>query len=279
MLYAILCYDSEAVVNSWTKDKDAEVMTQLGAVTGKLGRTEAARAGRAPDADHDGDDGAQGKAPLIIDGPFAETKEQLLGSTSSSARRSRPRSRPQTSWRARVARRVRSRFARCGSSTGKRRRVMTSPGSKAAMISARPQALGPRCAAALVHLLPLDLPATQQIAIALRITRQALLQHARAGARFDSDGHVVLLDDQDRTQCNAAMNRRGPRDVRQGGAPPSAVLPAAGSEQRARSDNLNSPPPPPRSSTYSHAPRSMDEVMSARRVLLVFGQILTRRSQ
>jgi len=36
MLYAILCYDSEAVVNSWTKDKDAEVMTQLGAVTGKL---------------------------------------------------------------------------------------------------------------------------------------------------------------------------------------------------------------------------------------------------
>jgi len=104
---------------------------------------------------------------------------------------------------------VRSRFARCGSSTREAASRDDLAWVEAAMISARPQALGPRCAAALVHLLPLDLPATQQIAIALRITRQALLQHARAGARFDSDGHVVLLDDQDRHAVQRCDDRRG----------------------------------------------------------------------
>ena len=32
MLYAILCYDSEDVVGSWSKEKDAAVMASLGAV-------------------------------------------------------------------------------------------------------------------------------------------------------------------------------------------------------------------------------------------------------
>jgi hypothetical protein len=80
MLYAVLCYHSEDVVCSWSKEEDAAVMAKLGVVqerltkAGKLGPvarlmpTTAAttlRKDREP--------------PLVIDGPFAETKEQLLG--------------------------------------------------------------------------------------------------------------------------------------------------------------------------------------------------------
>lgn len=36
MLYAIFCYDSEAVVNAWPKEKDDQVMKDLGVVLGKL---------------------------------------------------------------------------------------------------------------------------------------------------------------------------------------------------------------------------------------------------
>jgi hypothetical protein len=79
VLYAILCYDSEDVVESWSKEQDERVMTQLGAVTKKLadqGRlgpvarlmpTTAAKTVR------------KGKEALVTDGPFAETKEHLLG--------------------------------------------------------------------------------------------------------------------------------------------------------------------------------------------------------
>jgi hypothetical protein len=79
VLYAILCYDSEAVVESWSKEQDDQVISRLVAVTSKLageGRlgpvarlmpTAAARTVR------------KGKQPLVLDGPFAETKEQLLG--------------------------------------------------------------------------------------------------------------------------------------------------------------------------------------------------------
>ena len=80
MLYAILCYASEDDVSSWTKEQDDEVMTNLIAVqekyakAGKLGPvarllpTTAATTLRK----------VKGEA-LVIDGPFAETKEQLLG--------------------------------------------------------------------------------------------------------------------------------------------------------------------------------------------------------
>ncbi len=80
MQYAILCYHDEKVTCAWTKEQDDAVMAKLGAVqerlmrAGKLGPvarllpTTAAttlRKDREP--------------PLVIDGPFAETKEQLLG--------------------------------------------------------------------------------------------------------------------------------------------------------------------------------------------------------
>jgi len=80
MQYAILCYHSENVVCSWTKEEDDAVMTKLKVVqdgltkAGKLGPvarlmpTTAATTLRKTQ-----------EPPLVIDGPFAETKEQLLG--------------------------------------------------------------------------------------------------------------------------------------------------------------------------------------------------------
>ena len=80
MLYAILCYHDEAMVGSWSKDQDDVVMEKLAVVQEKLARqgrlgpvarllpTTAATTLRK-----------EGDPPLVIDGPFAETKEQLLG--------------------------------------------------------------------------------------------------------------------------------------------------------------------------------------------------------
>ena len=79
MLYAVICYNSEAVVGAWTKEQDDEVMAhhegvlqelaaqrKLGPVA-RLMPTTAATTLRS------------GSEPVILDGPFAETKEQLLG--------------------------------------------------------------------------------------------------------------------------------------------------------------------------------------------------------
>ena len=80
MLYAILCYHDEDMVGSWSKEHDAEVMKKLAVVQenlakqGRLGPvarllpTTAATTLRK----------TKGEA-LVIDGPFAETKEQFLG--------------------------------------------------------------------------------------------------------------------------------------------------------------------------------------------------------
>ena len=79
MLYAILCYDSEDVVEAWSKEKDDEVMASLGKVVdglagqGRLGPV--ARLLPTPAATTI----RKGKEALVIDGPYAETKEQLLG--------------------------------------------------------------------------------------------------------------------------------------------------------------------------------------------------------
>jgi hypothetical protein len=79
MLYAILAYHVEARVMSWTPEEDAALMAnlqhahkrvnergRLGPAV-RLGETKKARTLRGPGAG------------VAIDGPFAETKEQLLG--------------------------------------------------------------------------------------------------------------------------------------------------------------------------------------------------------
>jgi len=79
MLYAILCYNDEAMVSAWSKDKDAEVMAHHGAVLDKLAAQRklgpVARLMPTTAATTVRDNGEH----LILDGPFAETKEQLLG--------------------------------------------------------------------------------------------------------------------------------------------------------------------------------------------------------
>ncbi len=80
MHYAILCYNNEDIVWSMSAADDAAMMARLDVVqqrlvdSGKLGpslrllpTTSAATLRKA------------GEQPLVIDGPFAETKEQLLG--------------------------------------------------------------------------------------------------------------------------------------------------------------------------------------------------------
>lgn len=82
MLYAILCYNSEEVVKSWSKEEDDAVVARLIAVQEKL----AAQGRLGPVARLQGTTTAttlrkaQGRnAARVIDGPFAETKEQFLG--------------------------------------------------------------------------------------------------------------------------------------------------------------------------------------------------------
>ena len=79
MLYAILCYDSEDVVESWSPDQDAAVIAKLEVVTDKL-----AREGRlGPVARLMPTTTAttlrKGKESIVLDGPFAETKEAIVG--------------------------------------------------------------------------------------------------------------------------------------------------------------------------------------------------------
>ena len=80
MLYAILCYHNEDVVTSWTKEEDDQVMERLGVVHQKL-RNEGklGPAVRLLPTAHATTLRKDRETPLVIDGPFAETKEQLLG--------------------------------------------------------------------------------------------------------------------------------------------------------------------------------------------------------
>lgn len=79
MLYAILCYNVEQVVMNWSEQYDREVMVHHQSVErrlageGKIGPvvrlmpTTTATTVRS------------GRERVVIDGPFCETKEQLLG--------------------------------------------------------------------------------------------------------------------------------------------------------------------------------------------------------
>ena len=80
MLYAILCYHHEDVVQAWSKDEHDTTMANLRKVTEKLSRQgrlgPVARLLPTTTATTLRKDQ---EPPLVVDGPFAETKEQLLG--------------------------------------------------------------------------------------------------------------------------------------------------------------------------------------------------------
>jgi hypothetical protein len=80
MLYSILCYHSEKAVGAWTPAEEAATLEKLRVVQTKLAKqgklgpvvrlmpTTAATTLRKEQS-----------PPIVVDGPFAETKEQLLG--------------------------------------------------------------------------------------------------------------------------------------------------------------------------------------------------------
>jgi hypothetical protein len=80
MLYAILCYANEDEVMAWSKAEDDACMARLQLVTGRV--AEAGRLGpvaRLLPTTAATTVRKTKTEPMIIDGPFAETKEQLLG--------------------------------------------------------------------------------------------------------------------------------------------------------------------------------------------------------
>jgi len=80
MLYALLCYNEEDVVWSWSKEQDDAVMARLAVIQERL--VKAGKLGPSlrllPTTSATTLRKSQGE-PLVIDGPFAESKEQLLG--------------------------------------------------------------------------------------------------------------------------------------------------------------------------------------------------------
>jgi hypothetical protein len=79
MLYAFLCCHDEGVVNSWTKEEDDAVLAKRALVTDKL----AAKGKLGPAVRLMPTTAAttvrMGREPVVLDGPFAETKEAFLG--------------------------------------------------------------------------------------------------------------------------------------------------------------------------------------------------------
>ena len=79
MHYAILCYDSEEVVGSWTKEEDDAAIAKLMVVQTKLAKEgKLGPVGRLMPTAR-AKTLKKGATPYVIDGPFAETKEMLLG--------------------------------------------------------------------------------------------------------------------------------------------------------------------------------------------------------
>lgn len=78
MLYAFLCYNNESAVMSWSKAEDDAVMAKLGKIHERL-----AKEGRFGPAMRLMPSTAATtlvkEKDLVLDGPYAETKEALLG--------------------------------------------------------------------------------------------------------------------------------------------------------------------------------------------------------
>ena len=76
MLYAVLCYHDEAITSAWSAEEEAVVVDRLIGVHDKWSEKfrPVLRLMPTTTSMHVRDRGT-----LVLDGPFAETKEQLLG--------------------------------------------------------------------------------------------------------------------------------------------------------------------------------------------------------
>ncbi|RMC36050.1 YciI family protein [Paracoccus alkanivorans] len=76
MLYAILCYHDENVTSNWSAEHDAAVIARLKKVHGKWADQFKPIARLMPSSSATTLRKSDG---MVLDGPYAETKEQLLG--------------------------------------------------------------------------------------------------------------------------------------------------------------------------------------------------------
>lgn len=76
MLYAILCYHDEAETSNWTAEHDAAVIGRLRQVQGRWADQFGPIARLMPSSSATTLRKTDG---VVLDGPYAETKEQLLG--------------------------------------------------------------------------------------------------------------------------------------------------------------------------------------------------------
>lgn len=79
MQYAVLCYNDEDTVFAWTQAEDDAVMTRLAAVHEKVPAGRFGPSARLQPTTSATTLRKNTDPPLVIDGPYAETKEQLLG--------------------------------------------------------------------------------------------------------------------------------------------------------------------------------------------------------
>jgi hypothetical protein len=80
MLYAVLCYNEEKEVGKWSRQYDDETMARLRVVQDGLAKQ--GRLGPVVRLQYTDTAVTLSKTngePLVVDGPFAETKEQFLG--------------------------------------------------------------------------------------------------------------------------------------------------------------------------------------------------------
>lgn len=80
MLYAVFCYNEEADIQQWTPAQDAACMERL--IAAQAPYEDAGKLGPVGRLDFTGTAVTLRKTsgdPVVHDGPFAETKEQLLG--------------------------------------------------------------------------------------------------------------------------------------------------------------------------------------------------------
>lgn len=76
MLYTVLCYHDEEITSAWTPQEDAAVIERLKEVNRKWAKNFAPIVRLMPTS---AASTLRKSENIVLDGPFAETKEQLLG--------------------------------------------------------------------------------------------------------------------------------------------------------------------------------------------------------